>query len=200
MTLSSLISGAAWTLCRLLPVKKNKVVFAHFYGKGFGDSPKAIALALRDAAPGADIVWLISDPSVALPEGIRPASYATLSRIYHLSTARVWFAPLRCCVTAAPSRDFSRARKRRGSSNTAPARRRKPTPAESQCQIRHRSAQRAGRPIAADHRAPLPAYPAAPHTVHTVHPAPSNARHSIPKRLPCCHPPAIQHRSAFPPV
>lgn len=65
MTLSSLISGAAWTLCRLLPVKKNKVVFSHFYGKGFGDSPKAIALALRDAAPGADIVWLISDPSVA---------------------------------------------------------------------------------------------------------------------------------------
>lgn len=90
MTLSSLISGAAWTLCRLLPVKKNKVVFSHFYGKGFGDSPKAIALALRDAAPGADIVWLISDPSVALPEGIRPASYAPLSRIYHLSTARVW--------------------------------------------------------------------------------------------------------------
>ena len=37
MTLSSLISGAAWTLCRLLPVKKNKVVFSHFYGKGFGD-------------------------------------------------------------------------------------------------------------------------------------------------------------------
>lgn len=90
MTLSSLLSGAAWTLCRLLPVKQNKVVFSHFYGKGFGDSPKSIALALRSADPSADIVWLLSDPSEALPAGIRPASYSSLSRIYHLSTARVW--------------------------------------------------------------------------------------------------------------
>ena len=51
MSFQSLISGAAWALCRLLPLKHNKVVISHFYGRGFGDSPKAIALALHGPIP-----------------------------------------------------------------------------------------------------------------------------------------------------
>lgn len=90
MNIQTLISGAAWAFCRLLPVKKNKVVISHFYGRGFGDSPKAIALALQEADPTLDICWLLTDCSQPLPAGIRPVSYRPLSRIYHLSTARVW--------------------------------------------------------------------------------------------------------------
>ena len=90
MNLQSLISGAAWVICRLLPVQKNKVVISHFYGRGFGDSPKAIALALKEANPSLQIYWLLTDLDQPLPDGIHPASYKPLSRIYHLSTAKVW--------------------------------------------------------------------------------------------------------------
>lgn len=90
MNVQTLISGAAWALCRLLPVKKNKVVISHFYGRGFGDSPKAIALALKEADPSLEICWLLNDMNQPLPDGIRPISYKPLPRIYHLSTAKVW--------------------------------------------------------------------------------------------------------------
>ena len=90
MNIQSIISGAAWTLFRLLPIKKNKVVISHFYGRDFGDSPKAIALALQDADPSLEIDWLLTDTSRPLPDGIHPVSYHPISRIYHLSTAKVW--------------------------------------------------------------------------------------------------------------
>ena len=90
MSFQSLISGAAWALCRLLPVKNNKVVISHFYGRGFGDSPKAIALALHEADPSLEIDWLLTDMTQPLPDGIHAVSYSPLSRIYHLSTAKVW--------------------------------------------------------------------------------------------------------------
>ena len=90
MSFQSLISGAAWALCRLLPLKNNKVVISHFYGRGFGDSPKAIALALHEADPSLEIDWLLTDMTQPLPDGIHAVSYSPLSRIYHLSTAKVW--------------------------------------------------------------------------------------------------------------
>lgn len=90
MPVSNLVSAGAWLLGRLLPVKKNKVVISHFYGRGFGDSPGAIARALLEADPTLDIRWLLTSPDQALPDGIRPVSYRPLSRIIELSTARVW--------------------------------------------------------------------------------------------------------------
>lgn len=42
MNFQSLISGAAWTLCRLLPLKNNKVVISHFYGRGFATVPRPL--------------------------------------------------------------------------------------------------------------------------------------------------------------
>ena len=90
MPVSNLVSAGAWLLGRLLPVKKNKVVISHFYGRGFGDSPGAIAKALLEADSTLDIRWLLTSPDQVLPDGIRPVSYRPLSRIIELSTARVW--------------------------------------------------------------------------------------------------------------
>ncbi len=89
-TLRKLASSAVWTLCRLLPVKRKKVVFCSFGGKGFGDNPKAIALALLETAPELDLVWLTRDPQISLPEGIRPCRFGTARAVYELSTAKVW--------------------------------------------------------------------------------------------------------------
>ncbi len=89
-TLRKLASSAVWALCRLLPVKENKVVFCSFGGKGFGDNPKAIALALLETAPELDLVWLTRDPDICLPKGIRPCRFGTPQAVYELSTAKVW--------------------------------------------------------------------------------------------------------------
>lgn len=90
MNLEQIMSGAAWLLGRLLPVKRNKIVVSHFYGRGYGDSPKAIVEALLQREEKLDIVWLRKDPKEPLPQGVRGASYGAVSRIFHLSTAKVW--------------------------------------------------------------------------------------------------------------
>lgn len=90
MKLGDALSGAAWGLGRMLPVRKNKIVISHFYGRGYGDNPRGIAEALLQQDRPLDIVWLCGSPDEPLPDGIRRGSYGFFSRIFHLSTAKVW--------------------------------------------------------------------------------------------------------------
>lgn len=90
MNLRKIASDAVWAACRLLPVRKNKVVFSSFGGKGFGDNPKAIALALLESGEDLDLVWLTRDMGISLPEGIRPCPFGTPQAAMELSTAKVW--------------------------------------------------------------------------------------------------------------
>ncbi len=83
-------SALCWALCRLLPVKENKVVFSSAGGRGFGDNPKAIALDLLERAPHLDLVWLCRDVSTPLPQGIRAVRYGSAAAVKELSTAKVW--------------------------------------------------------------------------------------------------------------
>lgn len=88
--LRKLASDAVWNACRLLPVQKNKVVFCSAGGRGFGDNPKAVALALMERCPGLDLVWLTKNRDIDLPAGIRPCPYGTPRAVMELSTAKVW--------------------------------------------------------------------------------------------------------------
>ena len=83
-------SDAVWNVCRVLPVQRNKVVFSSLGGRGFGDNPKAIALALMERDPELDLVWLTNNMNTPLPEGIRPCPYGTPQAVKELSTAAVW--------------------------------------------------------------------------------------------------------------
>lgn len=84
-----ILTGLWWLICRLMPVKKNKIVVSSYYGRGYSDSPKAIVDALLKTAPALDIVWLTNDVT-GLPDKVRACPYDSLGRIYHLSTAKVW--------------------------------------------------------------------------------------------------------------
>ena len=87
----NLLSAIAWTLGRLLPIDRKKVVISSFYGRGCSDSPKAIAQELLRRNKDLKIVCLCrKNRQGNIPEGITVASYGTFSRIYHLSTAAVW--------------------------------------------------------------------------------------------------------------
>lgn len=74
----------------LLPVKRRKIVFANFFGRGWGDNPKYIAAELMRQNAGYELVWLVSDRrKVILPKGIRTVKlYSRWGRI-ELATAGV---------------------------------------------------------------------------------------------------------------
>lgn len=78
-------------LVRLFPVKKNKIVFDNFGGKGFGDDPKYIALQiLKDYPDEFELYWFVKDINAALPKEITPVKYGTIRAAYHMATAKVW--------------------------------------------------------------------------------------------------------------
>ena len=80
-------------LCRLRPVRRGKIVFNNFHGKGFGDHQKYIALELLRRKSPVELVWLAEDPQAAaagMPAGIRVAKYSPLRAIREMSTAQFW--------------------------------------------------------------------------------------------------------------
>lgn len=79
-------------LCHFLPVNPGKVVFCSFYGKGYADSPKAIAEALLASKEKVKLQWLVKTPEDAkeLPQDVEPVTYNSFRRIFALSTAKVW--------------------------------------------------------------------------------------------------------------
>lgn len=90
MKISTIVRLVAQFCFRFLPLQ-NKVVFENFRGRGMGDDPKYIALALLKHKPSKiKLVWLCSNIMDKYPEGITPVKYKSLRSIYELSTAKVW--------------------------------------------------------------------------------------------------------------
>ena len=90
--LSKLAKGAAWTLFRMRPIEKNKIVISSYYGRGFGDNLRPIAEELLRRDENLKIVWLTAGDKAAasLPKGIRAVEYHSAARIRELATAKVW--------------------------------------------------------------------------------------------------------------
>ncbi len=77
---------------RLLPIKKNKIVFMNFFGKGYGDNPKYIADSLiEDTDNSLELVWLIKRGNTYdFPKQIIAIHRGTWKELYHLATAKIW--------------------------------------------------------------------------------------------------------------
>lgn len=87
----NILSKILWTAGKLLPIDKKKIVLTSFYGRGCADSPKAIACALHEKDPTLKLVCLTDKKHLNnIPNFVIPKSYGILSRIYHLSSAKVW--------------------------------------------------------------------------------------------------------------
>lgn len=78
-------------LCWIRPVDRRKVVFVSYYGRGFGDNGKAIALSLLEKCPGLDLVWA-ADPGAreSIPASIRFVPYRSMAYYREMATAAVW--------------------------------------------------------------------------------------------------------------
>lgn len=75
---------------RLVPIKKTKVVFCNYVGKGYGCNPKYIAEEIIRRKKKWDLVWLTDDMENIFPPEIRAVKYESSRAIYELATAGVW--------------------------------------------------------------------------------------------------------------
>lgn len=74
---------------QVVPVKRNKIIFNNFCGKGFGDNPKYIAEEILKRSQDYDLVWMLNDLNEYLPKGIRPVLNCSRKARYELATSRV---------------------------------------------------------------------------------------------------------------
>ncbi len=88
--LINIIFVSAQKIFSFFPIKKNKVVFQNFNGKGFGDNPKYIANELLKKE-NVDIIWIVKEFSQnSFPNKIKQVKKYTLKYFYELATAKVW--------------------------------------------------------------------------------------------------------------
>lgn len=76
----------------ILPVKKNKIVFSQFGGKGYGCNPRAICDEFLRRDEKFDLVWILgksqTPKKAGIPEGVRTVTGD--EAICELMTAKVW--------------------------------------------------------------------------------------------------------------
>lgn len=84
-----------WKIFSRLPKTKNKAVLQSFYGRGYSDSPKAIADELLRRG-GYRLFWVVKDESAekSLPPGITALRDGSVRSIWHQCTASFW---VDCC-------------------------------------------------------------------------------------------------------
>lgn len=85
----------------VFPVKKNKILFDNFGGKGFGDNPKYIAECLiKRNSRNFEIVWLIDNlmplkEKQSFPKEIRLVNIDSIKGLYERATAKIWVDNIR---------------------------------------------------------------------------------------------------------
>ena len=80
---------------KLFKVKKKKIVFDNFNGKGYGCNPKYIAEEIIKEKLNYDLVWLVNDLNEEMPKEIRKVKRKSIRSYYELRTAKVWIDNVR---------------------------------------------------------------------------------------------------------
>lgn len=76
---------------RIFKIKKEKIIFINFNGKGYGDSPKYICEELLKSNIKLDLVWVVNNlDDINFPAEVRKVKKYSLKYFYELSTANVW--------------------------------------------------------------------------------------------------------------
>lgn len=76
-------------LFRLLPVKRNKIVFIQGCGGGYRCNLKYVAEEIKRRQLPCDMVWIVESMSTDIPSFIRKVKYNRISAVYELATAKV---------------------------------------------------------------------------------------------------------------
>lgn len=74
----------------VLPVKRNKILFINFNGRGYGCNPKYIAQELINRSTKYDLVWLVSNIDEEMPKEIRKVQIKSWRAKIELLTSKIW--------------------------------------------------------------------------------------------------------------
>lgn len=88
--LNVLLIRLLFFVLRIFKIKRNKIVFSNFCGKGYGDNGKYIVEELLRRGGDWDIVWLVKDLNEKMPNGLRKVKWKSLKSIYEQVTAHIW--------------------------------------------------------------------------------------------------------------
>lgn len=79
----------------LLSVKKGRICFSNYNGKGYGDNPKYVAEALLKMDSNIELFWIASKKCVVLPDNVVPVKLYSLSGFVAFATSKVWVSNAR---------------------------------------------------------------------------------------------------------
>ena len=97
-----------WKCMTVLPLDRRKAVISDFHGKGFGDSPKYIALALHELDPSFRIVCLCAGDAKRFeaPPFVKKVSLHGIAAAYHQATAKFWIDNCRKNIAVKRKKQF----------------------------------------------------------------------------------------------
>lgn len=86
------INRMCWMISSMSPINVNKIVICSYYGRGFSDNAKYIAMECIKRKLNYDIVWLVSnmENNEEFPQNIRLVKYGTVDAVKELATAKMW--------------------------------------------------------------------------------------------------------------
>lgn len=76
-------------VCGILPIQKNKIIFNCYSGRAYADSQKYIANEILRQNLPFQLVWLVRDNSVSIPDRIKKVRIGSYKAIYELSTSKI---------------------------------------------------------------------------------------------------------------
>lgn len=82
-------------ICCTLPIKRTKIVFDNFGGKGYGCNPKYIAEEIIRRKLPYDLVWISDNIQDEMPQEIRKVKIYSLRSYYEYATAKIWIDNIR---------------------------------------------------------------------------------------------------------
>lgn len=78
-------------ICRVFPIKKNRISICTFEGKGgFGCNPKYIVEELHRRNVNYEFIWFVNDMGKEFPDYIHKVPNTLWNRAYWLSTSKIW--------------------------------------------------------------------------------------------------------------
>ena len=75
---------------RILPIKKNKIVFSSFSGRSYSDNPKYILEEIIRESDDYDCVIVLNNINEEIPDKARCVKNKSLRYLYELTTAHIW--------------------------------------------------------------------------------------------------------------
>ena len=77
-------------LCRVFPIKNDKICFSSFEGGGYSCNPKYIAEEIHNQNLNVQMIWFVKDMKKFFPSYIQPIKDTALNRAFYMSTSKIW--------------------------------------------------------------------------------------------------------------